>query len=368
MPSKGNPAPFRWTLEDRPIPIAVTGSAVLEILHAPVVQYAKERYSGGASYPMPVPIVPGANAVARIHAVGNDATVLRVGDLVLLDCTIRARDSSANILLGFMAGSHLSANVLWDDAWRDGVWARYARVPLENVHKLDEKRLVGELGYEIADCTLIQTCAIAYGGLDDAGVRAGDTVIVAPATGRFSGATVLTALAMGANVVAAGRRQAALDELVKGLNNNPAVKTVLLAGDVERDFESFRNAVGPNGADVYVDWSPGAVTETPAYMTAAFGVLRRGGTVMVMGGIGGTVNMPYKQIMLANLVVRGRFMYERQQLEQVIKLAEYGRLPLGKHCGLKTVASFGLEQFEEALDEAKRYPGWAGIVNIVPSL
>jgi threonine dehydrogenase-like Zn-dependent dehydrogenase len=369
MASPGNDAPFQWHVEERPIPEAATGSVVIQVLKAPLIQYARDRYKSGLSPPLSLPSVPGANAVGRIHAVGDDATTLQVGDLVLVNSTIEARDSEAKTLIGFMSGLHPGAPKLSSGAWRDGVWAQYARLPLENVLKLDEERLVKELGYEIAELSLIQTCAVAYGGLGDAGLRAGDTVIVAPATGRFSGATVLTALAMGANVVAAGRRQEALDELVAGMNKNPALKTVLLTGDVSKDTESFQKAVGPRGADVYIDWSPGAVAgTTPAYFTAAINVMRRRGTVCIMGGVAANVSIPYISIMLRDIVIRGRFMYEIDQVEQCIKLAESGRLPLGKRCGMQTVKEFGLDKFEEALDEAKKYPGWGNVVNIDPSL
>ncbi|EPS38616.1 hypothetical protein H072_7631 [Dactylellina haptotyla CBS 200.50] len=360
---------FRWTVEDKPIPEASTGSIIVKILVSPLVQFLGAHYRGTLPFMNDVPMVPGMNAVGRVHATGNDATALQEGDLVILDPTITARDEPANQMLhAFMPGITPGSHKLANGAWRDGVWAQYAKIPTENVYKLNEEKLVKELGYSFGDLGLIQTCCVGYGGLAKAGLKAGDTLIVAPATGRFSGATVLVALAMGVTVVAAGRRQEALDELVAGMKEYASfLKTVLLTGELVKDTESFNKAVGPRGADSYIDLSPAAITETPVYLTAAISTLRHSGTIILMGGVLGDISLPYFPIMFKNLTVYGRFMYSRDQMIQVIKLAESGRLPLGKRCGIQGVADFGLDRFEEALDEAAKHKGWGGVVNITPN-
>ena len=71
------------------------------------------------------------------------------------------------------------------DVYRNGCMAQYVKMPLENVYALDEMALLKEQGYQITDLPLLQTCIIPFGGLDDAGVKVGDTDIVAPATGKF---------------------------------------------------------------------------------------------------------------------------------------------------------------------------------------
>jgi len=179
------------------------------------------------------------------------------GDLVLINSVITPRDSAnSRLLIVFMTDMSSAATQLMEGEWRDGTYAKYIRIPLENAFELDEKRLCGEFGYSIGDLSLIQACAVAYGGLGDAGLRAGDTVVVAPATGRFSGYTGLTTLSLGATVIAAGRRQEPLNELVEAMGKNPLLETVLLTGDVDKDAEAFQRAAGRRGVDIYVDWSP----------------------------------------------------------------------------------------------------------------
>jgi D-arabinose 1-dehydrogenase-like Zn-dependent alcohol dehydrogenase len=125
--------------------------------------------------------------------------------------------------------------------------------------------------------------------------------------------------------------------------------------------------VGPKGADVVMDWSPPELEDTtPAYLTAGINVLKFKGTICFMGGHPSNVSVPYSLIVSKNLIVRGRFMNEKEQIEQCIKLAESGKLLLGQKCGQGKVISFPLDRFGEALDEAAAHPGWGTVVTIAP--
>jgi NADPH-dependent curcumin reductase CurA len=89
--------------------------------------------------------------------------------------------------------------------WRDFTYAEYAKLPLENCYLLDEDRLLGKvedggLGYKIEDLIPAMGSVVPYGGLSDIKLQAGETIIIAPATGWFGGRAVEAALAMGARV------------------------------------------------------------------------------------------------------------------------------------------------------------------------
>ena len=97
-------------VQSLPIPQVTTGSAIVRILSAGVLSYAREIYTGKRQYPFPTPLVAGTSAVGRIVTVGPDATLLKPGDLVHVDCTIRGRDDPTAIMLsgisdGFSEGS-----------------------------------------------------------------------------------------------------------------------------------------------------------------------------------------------------------------------------------------------------------------------
>ena len=245
--------------------------------------------------------------------------------------------------------------------------AQYVKMPLENVNSLDETALLQEQGYQITDLPLLQSCMIPFGGLDDAGVKVGDTVIVAPATGKFGGAAVLMALVMGTQVVACGRNETTLEKLKESMPF-PSLKTLRLESDEVKDTQALMKLLKGKPADVFIDFSPpagGADGKTPTHIATCIHALKRGGVVSLMGGIRGKVEIPYIEVLFKNLVVRGKFMYEREQAQQVIKMAEKGFWKIGKVAGSKAIV-FGLDQINEALDTAAQHPGWGTIVAVSP--
>ena len=136
-------------LTNLPVPVAIPGSVVVRILGTYILPYLSSVLDGSLPYVLSLPMIPGANSIARIHSVGPDAVTLKPGQLVLCDQTIRARDApDAGMLMGLHGGG---AKALMDGEWRDGSFAEYARWPLENVFELDEAKLFGELKYSVQD-------------------------------------------------------------------------------------------------------------------------------------------------------------------------------------------------------------------------
>ena len=188
---------------------------------------------------------------------GPDATSLTVGTLVHVDCTIRGRDDGKAVFLsGIHEGYSDGSRVLMRGEWKDSTYAEYAKVPLETCEVMDEARLCGKLGYEVADLAYLMTFLVPYGGLRDVGLKAGETVIVSPATGTFGGAAVLLALAMGARVIAMGRNVEALEKIKK---RSDRIDTVPISADVLKDSEALKS-FGP--ADVFIDISPPAAAKS----------------------------------------------------------------------------------------------------------
>ena len=257
----------------------------------------------------------------------------------------------------------------------DATWAQYVKCPLENAFVLDERRLCGELGYEMLHLHRIEPCAVAYAGLRDAGIQAGDRVIVAPSTGRYGAAAVAVALSVGAQVIAVGRSAATLDALRKDFGSPCSLTTAEVEGDRERHYQKLKSALGPHRADIFVDFSPArAVTpeqHTPPHLYAGIRALRFGGTCCLMGGIAGEVVVPYHRIMRNNIKLVGRFRCGRDHMLQVIKLAESGKLLMGSKIGMENVGTYGLEDIGDAMAHAERTYraiGWRDSVHILPHL
>ncbi|KAJ6558028.1 alcohol dehydrogenase [Mycena capillaripes] len=316
--------PFDISVVEQTTPQVGPGSAVVRVLVAGVRSYVGEVYSGRKPYPYPTPFVPGSAAIGRVAAVGPDATLLKPGQLVYID-----------------------------NYWRDSTYAEYSKIPLENCVALDESRLLGDLGYKVEDLIPIR-------GLRDVGVRAGEKVIVAPATGGFGGAAVLAALAMGARVVAMGRNAEALERL-KAFNPD-RIRTVLNTGDVMVDTKELAKD-GP--ADVFLDLAPAEAVKS-THLQSGILALRPGGRVSLMGGQTDLIPLPISVIMLRNLTLKGKFMYTKEDLRVLITLVETGYLKLGEAGGIKTVGKFPLEQFEAAFETAAKNNGLGSQTVLAP--
>ncbi|KAL4994479.1 isopropanol dehydrogenase [Aspergillus recurvatus] len=354
------------TLETVSRPVASSGDAIVRILAADIIPYMGDVITNRRPYPLSLPMTPGNTAIGRIHEVGPDSVALTPGQLVFCDITIRARDNpSVSILYGIHGGGYAAAQKLMDGVWRNATYAEYARFPLENLHPLNEELLLGNLGYSINDLCLMPVCLVPFGGLSEVDLKPGEVVIVAPATGRYGGAAVNIALAIGATVIAAGRNSAALENL-RDTHGTERLRTVKLTDDAANNTELFREAAGkPDGADVYLDLSPPAV-QGSSVLAAGIRALRAFGRCVVMGGNSGNLEFPYLEIMFKSIRIQGRFMYDRKHVVQMIQMMESGLLPLGGKSGVTHTEEFGLEGIEQALEAAGKLSGWGGHVVLKP--
>lgn len=360
------------SIKDVPIPVPSPGEITVKVLVFYLLPYTKNIMRGMPGYDLPLPMTPGGSCIGRVHAAGPDTTALKEGQLVFCDPTIRARDdASAAILMGITQGLTEGGKKLMENVWRNGCMAEYVKMPLENVYPMDEEILLGSESspgaFELTDLPLLQTCMIPFGGLDDAGLKVGDTVIVAPATGRFGGAAVMVALARGAKVVALGRDEEKLEKLKESFPY-PGLLTMKLESDEEKDTTALTKVLKGQPADIYIDFSPGAAAaggKTPAHVPVCIHTLKSGGTVALMGGIFGKIEISYMEMVLKNLQIKGKFMYDREQVQQIIKMAETGHFKLLKNAGLKVI-TFKLDQIEEALEVASQNPGFGTRIAVTP--
>lgn len=324
------------------------GSALVKILYAPIISYMREVYNGEKKYPYITPMVPGTNAIGRIVATGPDAVSFKSGELVYIDCMIRARDDpGAIILLGLVTGRGENSIGLMEREWRNGTFAEYAKVPLENVFRLDENRLCGSptdggLGYFPQQLSWLMSALVPFGGLRSIALQPGETVLIAPATGGFGSAGVVVALSMGARVIAMGRNAAELAKL-KALG--PRVETVVITNDEQEDLKAIKKF---GVVDAYFDISP-TVAGDPSHVRSGIQSLRNGGRVAFMGGLE-NITIPHRFIMRFDITLKGKWMYTREDQLTLIKMFETGVLDVRDL--VKIVGEFKLEDWKEALDVA----------------
>ena len=355
------------TLKTVPVPPATPGSCVVKTLVVQADDKTPHIIKGIPGYTFPPNFVPAAHAIGRVAATGPDATTLAVGQLVMLEGFIRARDdpNDVQILWGITAGLTPESLRFMADNWAMGCMAEYVRAPLENCYPLDEQRLCGApsdggLGYALEDLLQLPTQLVAMGGLRAIDLKPGERVIVAPATGAFSGAAVQVAVAMGAQVIAMARNRALLERLQQLAPER--VQIVAITGDVEADTAALKQW-GP--VDAYLDMSPPAASES-THIRSCFPALRKYGRACLMSVIGHDVAVPYALLTWNSLTIRGQFMYEREDARLLIKMAEAGVLKLGREGGIEVVGRFKLEEVEEAFTVAAKNPEVGKLVAIVP--
>ncbi|KAH8157946.1 hypothetical protein CIB48_g10307 [Xylaria polymorpha] len=354
-------SPVDIKVAERDIPKASPGAAVVQILACvigPGHGYLISHEVPGFSFP--VPGVYGNSAVGRVVSVGSDAVSLKEGQLVAIDPFTTARDdSSAEIIVGLMDSGESEAKKL-AETWRDGCWQTHTVVPLENVVPLDEEALLGKHGYSIEDLALLPRLSVAYGAVCNIDIKAGETVIVGPATGQFGGAAVEVASALGARVIALGRNQEVLAKLKSTI---PRVETVTITGDAEKDAQAIQ-AFGL--ADAFVDFTPHTVHTEPTHIRSAMLSLRKRGRIALMGGLTGNITIPYFAMILKSLELKGKWMYTREEIRNLVKMAEVGTLKLGKTAGHQVVAKFKLDDYEAAFETAAKHTAWGTAVMFTP--
>ena len=318
-------------IQNLPDPVAGAGSVVVDMVAAGVAGYAAGIFNGSRNYALELPVAPGAGGVGRIRATGPDATSLALGDWVLCEPTIRARDNPVDSILQGWTYRTPSALPL-HRLYHHGSFAEQMLLPTENVTRIGDID-PAQAGRWCAMSRLL----VPYGGLLAGDLKAGETLVVSGATGGFGGAGVAVALAMGAGrVVAAGRNARTLEDLAKrfGPRVRPVQMTGVEADDRQRIIEA---AAGP--VHMVLDFLPREASAAQAQ--AAILAVSPGGRVMLMGGVRSDLALNYNVLMHQEITLRGVWMYRREAIPRMVGMIRAGLIDLD-----------GFDLTEFALDDA----------------
>ncbi|KAJ3282449.1 hypothetical protein HK104_010885 [Borealophlyctis nickersoniae] len=359
------------TLETVPTPTPESGQVLVKILATRVPQYGDAYLTGTPPFNWPNPHVPGASAVGRVIAVGPDATVVKEGQLVVVDPVIRARDDQTQershiVLLGLIPSWGPAGNKLCEGIWRNGTWAEKALVPLECVFPIDEEVCIKKRRYSPAALSWINPLLVPYGGFCRMNLLPGETIIICFASGHFGRAAVDLALALGAGrVVAVGRNAATLAPLTAKYGTD-RVSSAVITGDVATDTKTIRGATPRGeGAECFLDLSPPLPgPDMSKHLKACLQSMKTYGRVAFMGGISDDVTIPYGVIAMRNLTVHGVYMYERDAPAKMIRLIESGRIPLED----MEYETYGLDEWRTALERGRDGGGAARGVVLTPNV
>ncbi|PTB36256.1 hypothetical protein M441DRAFT_31393 [Trichoderma asperellum CBS 433.97] len=342
--------PGNGAIETAPVPQALPGSVIVRVLHVLVYQITPDVFHGTVANPnmtLPYPVVFGSPAIGRVAAIGPDTTAFKPGQLVLIDTNLRARDDpNVSAVWGAFDGFDETTKRFVKESWRDGAWAEYVRAPLESTWALDENKLIGNLGLKTEDLLHLGLLPVMYSGLRKIDVKAGETVLIAPSTGVFSGGCIAVARAMGANVIAGGRNEESLNALKARFHG---IQTVKLTGEPS-DVASIQSF---GKIDAFVDLGPSAATGS-TYLGSAILSVRKGGRVCLLGGrADAALPAPYLAVMFNDITIRGSCMFEAEHVRGLIKMVEAGILKLNGEGGFEVLASYPFEAYAEALERGR---------------
>ena len=287
---------------------------------APVLTYMADVLAGKLpTYLFPdKPFTPGTGGFGEVTAVGRGVHSLKPGGRVVLNPHYVAEGASAEpaqILIGLTRISPDSAPLQAD--WPDGTFAEYAHLPAAVLTPVP-----AGLDLPIPALATFGKFAVPYGGLDGIRLVAGETLIVNGASGNFGSAAVLLGVALGcARVIAAGRDAKAIAGVAR--KAGPRAVAVALSGDAARDVGALREAAG-GGADAAIDLV-GRASDAGATL-AALRALRRGGRLSLMGSMTVPLPLPYGEMLINDWTVQGRFMYPRDAIGRLLRLAAAGTL------------------------------------------
>jgi 2-desacetyl-2-hydroxyethyl bacteriochlorophyllide A dehydrogenase len=211
-------------------------------------------------YPATFPVIPGHEYAGEVVAVGSEVNEFRQGDRVAVD---------PNILCGYCsfcrAGKvHLCKNMVALGVNIPGGFAEFSLVPAGQAYRLPAS-------FSLAQAALAEPVACCLRGLDLAGIRSGDRVVIF-GCGPMGAIILQLALLQGAsNVIViepqAGRRRRA-ESLGAQWVIDPAKESAV---------EAIRGQ-HPDGAEVVFDCSGNVDAVREALQLAI-----RGGTVMLFG-------------------------------------------------------------------------------------
>ena len=267
------------------------------------VLYGKERLQIET---VDVPRIGKGDVLVRVRAAltcGTDVKVFRRGyhARMIVPPALFGHEMAGDIIAvgenvrGFTAGQRVVAtnsapcgecfycrrgqeNLCEDLLFNNGAYAEYIRIP-ERIVRKNMHELPAHVSYQ--DAALVEPLACTLRGLEETGVREGDTVAVI-GLGPIGMMFVRLAKAVyGARVIAIGRRRQQLERAAKmGADE-------LVLNDEGADVAGpVRELTGGRGADVAIE-----AVGLPELWQLAIQLLRRGGVVNFFGGCPGETHV-----------------------------------------------------------------------------
>jgi threonine dehydrogenase-like Zn-dependent dehydrogenase len=346
----GSPEVVR--VDDVPIPEIGAGEVLIRVLRAGLNHgdlHMREdalQYSPDVKTVPDLPMTIGHDGLGEIVEVGPDVENLRVGDRVVVICSItcgfckfcrteRQHLCQTKKTMGFL--TKWGEGPAYLRRYKDGLWAEYCRVPAGNLVRLPRDTDVNEM------CKISQI-NVGYRALKRVRLHSGEIVLVNGASGITGIGTVLSALAMGAPLVIAVARNPARLERVRAID--PRRIATIALGRGESITNKVRELTSGQGASVLAELAPGGIETTIECIKN----LEPGGRVALIAPNPEPLNLPLRYLMTCSIEftsVTGRFAMD---VAELLQLVQRGVIDT-RHI---TTGYFPLTAVNEALDYIRK--------------
>jgi alcohol dehydrogenase len=300
------------------------------------------QYSPEVTTVPDLPMTIGHDGLGEVIEVGRDVENLRVGDRVVVICSItcgfckfcrteRQHLCQTKKTMGFL--TKWGEGPAYLRRYKDGLWAEYCRVPAGNLVRLPQDANVDEM------CKVSQI-NVGYRALKRARLHSGEVVLVNGASGITGIGTVLSALVMGAAQVIAVARNPARLERIRAIDPKRVSTVALGSGDsITNKVKELTNG---QGASVLAELAPGGIESTIECIRN----LEPGGRVALIAPNPEPLNLPLRYLMIRSIEftsVTGRFAMD---VAELLQLVQSGAIDT-RHI---TTRYFPLTAVNEALD------------------
>ncbi|HKW98458.1 MAG TPA: zinc-binding dehydrogenase [Bryobacteraceae bacterium] len=208
------------------------------------------------------PAVFGHELAGDVVALGDGVTRFELGQRV-----VAANSAPCNSC--YFCGRGLE-NLCEDLLFNNGAYAEYIRIPSRIVER-NTYEIPPQVSYQ--DAALVEPLACVLRGLEETGLREGDTLAII-GLGPIGLMFVRLAKLYGARVVAIGRRKTQLDR-AEAAGADDLISTQYIS----RPADAVRSLTSGRGVDVAIE-----AVGNPETWQWAVDMVRRGGTVNFFGG------------------------------------------------------------------------------------
>jgi L-iditol 2-dehydrogenase len=273
-------------LANLPVPSPAPDEVLIRVAACGICGSDVHGYDGSSGRRIP-PLVMGHEAAGIVSAVGSSISSFAPGDRVTFDSTVYC-GACPSCLRGDMnlCDSRQVLGVSCGDYRRAGAFAEFVAVPARILHRLPEN-------LPFAEAAMLEAVAVAIHGVNLAHITASDSVLVIGA-GTIGILTLQAVRATGCKKVLVTDVDQNRLNLAKQLG---ATETRLSSENLQSQILQLTSN---QGVDVALECV--GRNETVA---AGIDAARKGGTVVLVGNIAPSVNLPLQKVVTRQIRLQG---------------------------------------------------------------